>query len=358
MWMALGRLGLRTGRLEEARQSLERGLQIHDKSGDTGGQCVAKLALAEVLRAEEALDEAQALLDEALAKAQLIRSGQLEGRAQSRRAALLLQRGRVEEAGKAWSLALDCLRASGDTEMEGYALVGLGEVRSSLGRSDAMSNLAEGARVLGALEHQHGLGVAMTHVAQHGLRLDKPGLAAAAAESARQLLQRSDPVRGGGRALRLLVKALAALEEWPAVNVVAQLRAQVAGTVQPNAIAVRDFYLARSPQDSREDLEGMSDDQLEVRAETLLEPILNPLLLPLDLDPFALGTPGGALALVAALVEVAPAAGASIAEPETVTFESDEPLQAPTHGEFTSLYSLPGPEMPIPADADGVESRD
>jgi len=95
-----------------------------------------------------------------------------------------------------------------------------------------------------------------------------------------------------------------------------------------------------------------------VRAETLLEPILNPILLPLDLDPFALGTPGGALALVAALVEVSPDMGDSMAQPERVAIESDEPPEVPTHGEFSSLYSLPGPEMPIPADLDAAESRD
>lgn len=343
VWLALARLALRDGRYSHADEAITRCIQVHGKSGDRAGQSTALLVRAELERAGGDLEKAQATVDEALLHAEAARSPQVEGRAHSHRAAILLQRGQHDEAGEAWEQALVKIREGGDVEMEGFALIGLGEVQSKLGRAEATTTLAEAARVLGRLEHQHGLGAAMLQVSHHALRTHQVMLSLAAAESARQLWQRPDPVRGVGMALRLVVKALAGLKQWPAVLAASHLRAQIAGEMQPNAIAVRDFYRERANERVLDDLDRLTPEQLEARTEALLEAILTPILEPLDLDPFSLATPGGALALVEALIDAHTAVPAPVREADKPPGYDEGPaIDLPkSAGDFAGLYTAP-----------------
>src|SRR4029079_14400865 len=110
--------------------------------------------------------------------------------------------------------ALGRIRDAGDVEMEAYALLGRGEVRSRLRDPGALFDLVEGTRLLAQLEHRHGLGTAMLRLSEHAIRETLPAYALAAAESARQFWQVSDPRRGVGHALRMQVKALTMLRKW------------------------------------------------------------------------------------------------------------------------------------------------
>ena len=353
VWTALGRLYIRDGELGAANEAMHRALTIQEASGDIAGQCMTQMLSADVCRADDALELAAEALDRALELAAKAHSTQLEGRARSQRAALLLQIGEVEDAGIEWTLALERIRDAGDTEMEGFALVGIGEVRSRQSRPGAVEALASGAEVLAALEHQHGLGAAMLQVAHHALRTQRPAMALAAAESARQLWQRPDPVVGVGHTLRLIVKALAGLSQWPAVLAVAHLRAELAGAQQPNALAVRDFYREGASPRVLAELDKLGVEQLEVRTDALLEQILAPILEPLDLDAFSLATGGGAMALIGAMVDSstrAPAPTRESAPDEEVTL-----VNLPSMGEFAGLYTAPATDGWADADDDFAE---
>ena len=148
---------------------------------------------------------------------------------------------------------------------------------------------------------RHGLGLAMLRLAQHLLRLSLPAYALTAAEASRQLWLDLDPVRGVGQAQRVQVKALAALRQWPAVVIVAEARAAIAGQVQPNAVTVRDFYRERAPAELYDGLHDLSADALANKAEIVVAELLEPVLERLDLDFTSLGLIGGVLALLQAV---------------------------------------------------------
>jgi hypothetical protein len=87
---------------------------------------------------------------------------------------------------------------------------------------------------------------------------------------------------------------------------VAHLRAERAGDIQPNAIAVRDFYREKAPVGLLSDIDLMEADQLELQAESMIEAMLAPMLTQLDLDFLSLGIVGGALAVMSSLVRSTP----------------------------------------------------
>lgn len=298
MWLTLGRSALRAGRFPDAREAFEQALRIHEQSGRVDGQCHAWLALAEAWRLEGALEPSQAALGRALELAQEAGEPALEGRVFSNQGALALARSELSEARECYALALACFRRAGDAEHEAFALLGAGEALSRAGDDAALASLAEGAKLLASLENRHGLGTAMLRAARHLYDRQRPELALAAAEGARQLWASVDPVRGVGQTLRLTVKAFAALERRTAAAVAAHLRAEIAGGVQPNALEVRDWYRGRAPRTLLEELDGADREHLQAWTERLLAEALAPVLEPLGLEPAALGTLGASLALL------------------------------------------------------------
>lgn len=339
VWQALGRLALRDGRLGAAQEAFERAVGVCERTGDREGECHAWMATAEILRLQNSFSRAEEVLGKAVELARGSRQRVLLGRALSQQGALFAQLRRLDEARRAYQEAIPRIVESGDVEGEGFARVGLGDVGSQLGLPDAVTELLRGGRLLGSLDHPHGLGTALLRVAAHALRIGAPGLALAASESARQLWYRLDPVRGVGQALRVQVKALAAAKRWPAAITVAHLRAQVAGNDQPNARHVRDFYRARAPEGLRDALDRLSPAELEDRAEALVAQALGPLLAPLDLDASSLGAVGSALALLDAVEAMGAAARSpatseahhppAASSPSEETVPDDEGLDAP-----------------------------
>jgi tetratricopeptide (TPR) repeat protein len=306
VYMNLARLGMREGKSADARVAVDKAIDLLGRCGETVGQAGAWLLAAEVERLNGRLPEADEALGHAMRLADETRQVTMQGRARSQQASLLAQQGRYEEAVAAYDDALGRIRDAGDVEMEAYALLGRGDVRSRLKDPGALFDLVEGTRLLAQLEHRHGLGTAMLRLSEHAVRQELPAYALAAAESARQFWQVSDPRRGVGHALRLQVKALTMLKKWPAVITIAHARAALAGDLQPHAIEVRDYYRQRSPKTLLADLDQLDATQLELRAESMVEALLEPTLQQLDLDFQSLGVPGGALAITSAFASATP----------------------------------------------------
>jgi tetratricopeptide (TPR) repeat protein len=295
---ARGRLALREGHLDDARLEFQRSLLSYELATDVVGQCTVHVARGELERLRGDLPAAELALVRALELAKRSLQPGLQGRALAAWAGLLVQLRRLRDAREAYQQALPLIRAAGDTEIEGFALLGLGEILSRDGEPEATATLVEGAQLVGRLGHVHGLAGGMLRLAQHALFLRDPELALAAADSARQLFRATDPIRGVGQALRLEVKALGQLKEWPATVAAAHLRASLAGATQPNALEVQAFYRARAPQPWLDELDRWTHDQLEARAIGLIDQVLGPVLAQMGLDPPALGTLGGAVAVV------------------------------------------------------------
>lgn len=328
VWLNLARLGLRESRFPEARGAAEKAVSILSRAHDTAGQASAWLLLAEIERLGERFDRSQSALDEASKLADQTRQPALQGRAASQRAALFAQQSQLEPAEKAYGEAIAKIRDAGDAEMEAFALLGRGDVRSRRKDGGALFDLVEGTRLLGQLDHRHGLGLGMLRLSEYALRQNLPAYSLLAAESARQLWQPLDPVRGVGQAYRLEVKALAALKKWPAVVTVAHARAELCGALQPNALEVRDFYRERAPSSILADLDLLDAEQLQTRAESMVEALLGPTLQTLDLDFQALGTAAGALAITTALGRGTPTPVLSSLPPSALAAELASPPSA------------------------------
>ncbi len=267
---------------------------------------------AEADRLEGALDTAAEELLRAAQLAEKASDAGLLGRARSALGSVLAQRGRLQDAEGAYEEALSALRATGDLTAEAFALLGRGDVRSRRQDLNAIHDLDEGTRLMAQMEHRHGLGLAMLRLAGHLLRLHLPAYALACAESARQLWLDGDPIRGVGQALRLQVKALVELKQWAAAVTVAEARAAVAGDAQPNALEVRDFFRGHAaghgPQEAYlAELDALSESELELKAEGMVQALLEPFIEGLHLDVQSLGVPGGAVALLGVVVAATPA---------------------------------------------------
>lgn len=341
VWLNFARLGMRESRYADARAAAEKAISILARAHDSSGQASAWLLLAEIERLGERFDRATAAIDEATKLADATRQPALQGRASSQRAALLAQQNHLEAAEAAYSEALGKIREAGDAEMEAFALLGRGEVRSRRQDGGALFDLVEGTRLLGQLDHRHGIGAGMLRLSEHALRGNLPAYALLAAEAARQAWQVADPVRGVGQAYRLEVKALAALKKWPAVVTVAHARAELCGRVQPNAIEVRDFYRDRAPSSLLADLDLLDAEQLQTRAESMVEALLGPTMEVLDLDFQSLGTAAGAMAITTAI-------GRSTPVPPLVSMvPTSSPLaEAPPATAIPASSTPPGSDPP------------
>jgi len=351
---ALGRLALRQGRTSDARDALAKAIAVLGDAGDVAGEASARLLRAEADRLDGLLDMAAEELARAHELAERSRDAHLLGRVRSSLASVLAQRGQLAEAEGLYGEALEVLRSTGDLAAEAFALVGRGDVRSRRHDLNAIHDLGDATRLMARLEHRHGLGLAMLRMSEHLLRLRLPAYALTAAESARQLWLDLDPQRGVGQAMRVQVKALATLKQWPAVVAVAEARAGIAGEVQPNAVTVAEFYRSRAPQALYEPLEGLSTAQLAVRAESMLADILGPVLQRLDLELYSLGLAGGVLELLQAVLRATPApapsrvvsAGDMVPELPDDAWEvlpPEDDADDPVPADYAGFYDPPAP---------------
>jgi len=274
MWASSGRLAMRDGQYEAAREALNRALSTYEKNSDITGQASVLLSLGELSRMEQKFAGAEVELERVTSLAQTLGDQQLEGQAVTALAALNLQLLKLDESLEHYSRALHIANECGDMKLEAYVLVGLGEVQSRAKQPDALESIIRGAQGFARLGNEHGMGAAMLRLAQHSVRVGRPVLALVAAESARRLWRRSDPIRGVGQTLRIIVKALAAIKRWEEVLAVSKARVVVAGALQPNALEVYEFYREKAPPQWVEYLEEMDDRTLWNYAEERIDEVI------------------------------------------------------------------------------------
>ncbi|MFT6143193.1 MAG: tetratricopeptide (TPR) repeat protein [Myxococcota bacterium] len=304
VWNMLARLAMREGRYEEARDSMDRALATYRENRSVDGEVGTLLLIAELERLRGNLEAAQTALAVAEPKAAESKNPMYEGRVLAASAALALQSQDLDSAESYYDLALPFARATGDQEMEGYCLLGLGEVASRLGRNDAMDLLIEGASALAELDHRHGLGGAMLRISEHALKSGDASLALAAAECARRCFRKTDPVRGVGQSGRLLVKSLAALEAWRAVLMVSAWRVDLVGQRQPTAVGVLDFYRQRAPASWWEHIQSLSGEQRARAAVQDITRILATVLDQIGASPDVWENSQGGVGAISALVKL------------------------------------------------------
>lgn len=332
----MGRVALREGRLRDAEEAFLKALQAHREAGNLAGQVGAWLHLAELYRIEARLDDAERALNAARPLAHDSESPLLVARVLAALGAVMLQVPRPDSAQSLYEEALPRIREAGDMEMEGFAQLGLGHALSRLGNPDALDHLAAGIGILAQLGHHHGLAGGMHRIAEHGLRVERPLLALVAAETSRRLWENTDPIRGVGQALRLVVKSLAGLGAYREALTAAMARRAYAGHIQPNAAEVAAYYTEHLPDDWSAELASLTPQALMTKCGVRTAAVLaaaQP-----DLDTESLGSVEGALAALHHVLSVLPR-----------TADPVDPLDEPTN-----LHSEPAtPEsVPIPAALD------
>lgn len=274
-----GRLAARDGELDEAKTAYRMAATVYERAGDGAGRAGVLQAIAEIARLEGDLPQAEKLLSDSrqLARDAGDRAGEL--RALAGLGSLAMHAGDPESGILAYDQVLAVAHQLHDDEMLGFAHLNLGQLRSITRRGDPLMHLREAVRILGGLGISHGVGAALHHVATHALANERPAFALAAAEGARRLWRSMDPTRGVGQAMRLQVKALAALDEPRALLAVAYARANLVGDHNPKAIEVRDHYRRRADPLWVESLESKDATTLFRTAEEHVRAVLNPFLL-------------------------------------------------------------------------------
>jgi tetratricopeptide (TPR) repeat protein len=302
MWASSGRLAMRDGRYQEARDLLSHALATYEGNADLAGQASVLLSLGELSRMQEQFDGAELELGRVAELAQTLKAPQLEGQAVTALGALNLQLLRLEEADGYYSRALEIAQSCDDTKLEAYVHVGLGEVQSRANQPAALRSILLGAQGFARLGNEHGMGAAMLRLGQHCVRSGRPVLGLVAAEAARRLWRRSDPVRGVGQALRIIVKALAAVKRWEALLAVSKARVVIAGELQPNAYEVYEFYTDKAPESWIESLNAMDDKTVEAHAEERINAVILDLVSSEFPDGIELGTIRGSMATIEQLL--------------------------------------------------------
>ncbi|MBW1878662.1 MAG: tetratricopeptide repeat protein [Deltaproteobacteria bacterium] len=335
-----GRVALRTGEYDEAERGFRDAIAAHQTSANVEGEIGAWLLLAELERLRGNLGRSRIALERARPLAEATSDDRLLGRVHHSLGALEAMALNPGDARGHFEVALTLVRRTGDAEMEGYTLLGLGEVASRVGEGSALENLVDGARILGALGHRHGVASALVRIGEHGIGIGEPELALAASEAARRLWEPIEPVRGVGQALRFITKALLAMDHPRAALLVAVTREGVVGAVQPNARQVADYFRDRAPPEWVRALEGQSKDQLIDRTREVMERILRPILWAVNLEAEALGTVSGALAAVETL-------GAKLPSPAPPA-EEEEPSPGEIPPELPPLEEVEAPG-PLPS---------
>lgn len=304
----LARLAMREGRFDEARESMERALSTYQEAGSRRGQITTLLLVAELERLRGRPDAALDALRSAKPLATALDNPLFVGRVEAGFGALALASGREEDARLRYHDALVNARAAGDQEMEGYCLLGLGELASRSGGDGAVSFLLDGAQLFAELEHLAGLGAAMSRISEHALSVDAFELALVAAEVARRAYERGGAVQGVGQSGRLLLKALVGLKQWHAVLLVAAWRVDVVGAAQPKAAEVYAFYRKRAPSEWGQRIDAMPADRRARGASKSVLQAAGPILDRRGVGPLVFDDPVSAVDLVNALAAELPEA--------------------------------------------------
>lgn len=357
-WTATARLALLEGHTSRARESLEKALAIHEASANLAGQVGTWLQFAELERVERNVKRSEEALDRALPIAQGARHATLETRVRAALGSLYLQQMKLHEAIRAYRQALPLAREAGDAEVEGFILLGLGDAGSRLYESGSFQSLLDGTRILAGIDHQHGVATGLLRIGEHALRVNQADLALAAAEGARRLYRRTDPVRGVGFALRVIVKAFALKQDAYAVLVAAIAREAVAGAVQQNAREVSTFYRKRAPADVLDTLRPLGAKGIVDLTEQLVVASLADTIKALAFPASVFDAPNGALALVeahSARIDVEPELGDG--ETATTTAEPGILEDIPPEDEVSMVITVKGPAATIRVPGPTIDAR-
>ncbi len=324
--VARASLALREGRVDESVSHLERARALHESAGSGAGQAGALLLIAGLHRWRGEGAAALHALERAGPLANAQGSDRLLGRVAHARALLALDAGAWGDAEIGFRTALPVLGRAGAFELVGQAWLGLAEVASQTGAEGLRAHVGEALRRYAAVGSVDGQGALALLLADHALRGGEPLLGVLASECARRLWRSRDPVRGGGQALRLMTRALAALGRARAAAVAAELRARVAGADQPGAVEVARWHRGRIPKGEASDLDPLDATALEAELIASVEALLAEKLDRAGLTLDAISGATGARAALELLIEQVPeiVAGASVA-PEIVA----PPLEHP-----------------------------
>jgi len=319
--LALGRCALARSAPADAEAAIRKAIGMLERLADPMGLAEAWLFLGEVARASRRLDAADEATERAMGVATTLGEPHLIGRALTALGALRAQQRRPEEAEHAFDEALVHLDTpEAPSDAAGLARLGRGELWARQGRPGASAELASAIGRLVGASHPQGTAVALLKLAELAQARGLSVYALAMAEAARQWWRSIDPIHGVGLALRLQVKALADLRQWPAVVTLAWVRADWSGAVQPGALQIAEHYQQRAPEALVAELTAMSPDERWARADQHVQTILGPLLAQLDATVVQLGSPAATLALVEAL-----SAATSAAPPKTPSSSDSAP---------------------------------
>ncbi len=357
-WTATARLALLEGHTSRARESLEKALAIYESSANLAGQVGVWLQFAELERVERNVKRNEDALNRALAIAQGARHATLETRVLAALGSLHLQQMKLHEAMRSYEQALPLARQSGDAEVEGFILLGLGDAGSRLYEEGSFQSLLDGTRILASIDHKHGVATGLLRIGEHALRVSQADLALAAAEGARRLYRNTDPVRGAGFALRVIVKAFALKQDPYAVLVAAIAREAVAGAVQQNARDVSTFYRKRAPAEVLDALRPIGAKGIVELTEQLVLAGLADTLKSLSFPATVLDHSNGALALIeahSARIDVEPQLGDG--ETATTTAEPGILEDIPPEDEVSMVIMVKGPAATIKVPGPTIEAR-
>ncbi|TVQ93839.1 MAG: tetratricopeptide repeat protein [Deltaproteobacteria bacterium] len=298
VWMSLGRLSLRSGEIEEARQWFEKALQTHREEGDDEGRIAALLLLAEQGRLSSDLQLAEESLQEARRLAKELDHERWEGRVLIGLGALAEQAGRYFEARSFYEDAVEITSSTGELDRKASALVGLGSTLCRLRDVDGFRLMFEGAELYSSTEHSASLASALYRIASAARRARAPELALASAEGARRLWGTTDGLRGQSMALRHIVKALAALKAGRGALAAAIARERLGKESSGNAAEVASWFRERAPADLLADLDALDTDRLLAEARIEAERLLGPMLEGSSCKVDDLGVPTLAIAVI------------------------------------------------------------
>ncbi len=305
--LTLARCALARGAPSDAESAIREALARLERLADQPGLVRAWLFLAEVCRAERRLDAAHQATSEAMGIAAAVGDPHLLGRALTAVGALRSLEGRTEEADRAFDEALAHLDTpDAPPDALGLARLARGDLWARRGRAEAAAELASAVTSLASTSHRQGTAAGLLKLADQALTHGLAAYALAVGEAARQWWLPLEPVRGVGLALRLEVKALAELRQWPAVVTLAWVRADRAGDVQPGALEIADHYRERAPRALVDELGSLSPEERWERADRHVETVLGPLLGSLGVGFDQLGTPGATQLLVEAMATTTP----------------------------------------------------
>ncbi|MEN0062639.1 MAG: hypothetical protein AAGA48_10850 [Myxococcota bacterium] len=305
--LALARCALAGASPSDAEVAIRKALAGLERLDDKVGLIQAWLFLGEVSRAERRLDAANEATERAMSLATELSDPDLLGRALTARGTVRALQGRDEEAAQAFDEALAHLSAANAPEDAlGFARLARGELWAQQGQANATSELVAAVTALIQASHRQGTAVALLKLADRAHATGLFVYALAVGEAARQWWRPLDPVRGVGLALRLQVKALADLKQWPAVVTLAWVRAERSGHAQPGAHQVDDHYRSRAPKALVDELSALSPSARVTRANQHVSTILEPLLSSLGVGFDRLGTASATLALVNAMSTATP----------------------------------------------------